>query len=172
MCLTGTEEKANGIHTLTYTWTCVHRKNNIIQQFILFTWLYWIWNVMQLLKFQVWSYLTGTKNSLTFVTIEHQILTLQSMVILSRVSGNNCSEILLKLFFPLWFTLYHLPKKMIYDLSFDSKHSFSLPVLVLYSGRLDLLSKISGICIKFLLMYLVGQRSTLYSFCGRVLSKI
>lgn len=77
------------MYTLMCTSSWMHRKNNIVQQFSLFTWLYWIRNVMQLLKFQLRSYLTRKKSSLTFVTTEHWIPIVQLMTITSRVSGNN-----------------------------------------------------------------------------------
>lgn len=91
---------------------------------------------MQLLKFQLWSYLTEkTQHSFTFITNEHQIVTLQLMTILSRVSGNNCPEILFLILLSMIYTV--LPtKKVINDLSSEPDHSFNLPVLFLYSCNL------------------------------------
>lgn len=61
-----------------------------MQHFSLFMGCIEFGNVMQLLKFRLWSYLTGKNNhSFTFITNEYQIVTLQLMAILSRVSENK-----------------------------------------------------------------------------------
>lgn len=54
---------------------------------------------MQLLKFQPWSYLTEKRSSFAFITNMHQIVTVQLMAILSKVSGNKYPEIIFFLFF-------------------------------------------------------------------------
>lgn len=84
---------------------------------------------MQLLKFQPWSYLTEKRSSFAFITNKHQIVTVQLMAILSKVSGNKYPEIIF-FFILLSMTYTALPtKKVINVLSSESDHSFSLPVL-------------------------------------------